>query len=80
VPNQEGFWPDHLCHFGQGFPAEPLAERGQRDAFLVRETEPTLDLFPQNVILGGEILISQEEFLIDRRSDISQTNASNSQT
>jgi hypothetical protein len=72
VPSQDGFWPDDLRHFGQGFPAQPLADLGQRDALVVRQAGPTFELFPKEAVLGGQILISQEQFLIDRPSDISQ--------
>ena len=53
VPSQDGFWPDDLRHFGQGFPAQPLTYLGQRDALVVRQAGPTLERFPEEPILGG---------------------------
>jgi hypothetical protein len=58
VPSQNGFWPDHLRHFGQSFPAQPLAYLRQRDALAVRQAQPTMNLIPQNAILGGQVIIS----------------------
>jgi hypothetical protein len=58
MPPQDRFGPKHLRHFGQGFPAQPLAYLRQRDALAVRQAQPTFELIPQKAILGGQILVS----------------------
>lgn len=48
MPDQKGFWSDHLRHLCKGFPAQPLSYLGRSDALIVGEAGPTFELILAN--------------------------------
>ena len=54
------------------FPPDTLADLRQGDTFSIVEAEACVEMRLQNPVLGGEVFILQEEFLIDQTGHVCQ--------
>ena len=72
MPAQKGVGLDDVGYLLQSFLAKPLTNLGQRLPFTVGQTQATLDLVSKNAVLGRQVLVPQQEFLINRARDVGQ--------
>ena len=72
LPGEDGIRFDDLGDFFQGFLAELFADLGQGLALGVCELHASLDLIAQDAVFCREILVSEQEFFIDRARNIGQ--------
>jgi hypothetical protein len=49
----------------QQFPAQPFADFGERGSIWTRQSEGWLQMGFQDAVLGQQVLILQEQFLVD---------------
>jgi len=72
VPPKNGFRSNDLRHLFEGSSAKTFADLGQTDALRIREPYPPLDLVPEDAILGGQILVTKEEFLVNGTGEVGE--------
>ena len=72
IPRQNGFGLRHHRHFPQSLSPESVGNLGQGGLFTVGKQQTALDLRFENAVLGGQILVPQPEFLIDRFCDVGE--------
>jgi hypothetical protein len=70
MPGQNGAGLDHGGHFRQRLLAELLGDRCQRPALAVGQSYTACEPVPEDAILGHQILIPQQQFLIDGPCDV----------
>jgi hypothetical protein len=54
------------------FAAKPVSDFRKRDSFRVGKTQPRRQLGPQDPILGGEVFVPQQKFLVDGAGHVSE--------
>src|SRR5919198_5297572 len=65
VPAENRVGLNNVCNFLEGLLAEFLADFGQYHAFGICQPHTASELIAQDTILGHQILVAQQQFLID---------------
>jgi hypothetical protein len=72
MPSQDRLRPNDLGHFRQSFSPQTFTDLGQGPPLRIAQEQPAFDLVSRDPVFGDEILVSEEEFLIDRTGDVAQ--------
>ena len=72
VPSEDRLRSYDTRHLFERSLAEPFPDLGQGSALTVSQAQTTPEPIPQNAILGHEVLIAQQQFLINRSGDVRQ--------
>jgi hypothetical protein len=72
IPAQNSVGFGNARDIPERFAAKALSDFGQGDPFRVGEAQSRRKLGPQDSVLGGQILIPQQEFLVDGASHVGQ--------
>ena len=70
IPSQNGLGFRDTRHVRQSLSSQPAADLGQRSTFGVGQPKPAGQVPSQDPILGGQILVLQQQFLIDQAGDV----------
>jgi hypothetical protein len=70
VPGQDRVGTDDAGDLFEGFPAELLADHGQGLSLAALQAKPSTDLAPQDPLLGDEVVVANEEFLVEGAGDV----------
>jgi len=66
IPAENGVWFGHLRDLMQRFAAKPLGDLGQGSSLRIRQPQPGGQLGAENAILGDQVLVAQQQFLVDQ--------------
>ena len=72
VPGEDGIRFGDRGDLLKRSPAEPLADLSQAGSFWIRKAHTGGEVRSENSILGREVLILKQEFLIDQPGDVRQ--------
>ena len=72
LPGKDGVRFDDMGDFFQGFLPELSAELRQGLALGIAQVQSSCDLMAQDAVFGCEILVTEQQFFIDRAGNISQ--------
>jgi hypothetical protein len=66
VPAENGFRRGDAGDLTQDPPAWPLANLSKSGSFRIAQTDAAIDVGAKNSVLGGQVLVSEEQFLVDQ--------------
>ena len=72
VPGEDGIWLGHIGDLLKGSPAEPPADFSEGRSLGIRKADTGGKVGSKNPILGCEVFILEQEFLIDQPGDVGQ--------
>ena len=70
IPSQNGVGFGDTRHVRQSLSSQPAADLGQRRTFGIGQPKSAGQVPSQDPILGGQILVLQQQFLIDQAGDV----------
>ena len=65
IPGEKGIRLGDLCDILQSFASNSLSDLGQGGSLPIRQPEPGLQAGSEDAILGHQVFVAQQQFLID---------------
>ena len=72
MPPEDGIGPDDTRYLFECSLANLFSDLGQCSPLTIAQAQTALQLIAENTILGNEVLVAQEQFVIDRSCDVRQ--------
>jgi hypothetical protein len=72
IPAQDGVWPGYGGDVGKSLAAQPMTDLTEHPSLGVRKLQPTIQLYLENAVLGGQVFVPRQQFLVHRPRHVGQ--------